>query len=672
MPLADPPPMVAAEQQNDIIEVIASRTDMLKIDRRTYQVNDTPHSAQKDGIQLLRGLPAVTITPDDRILVLGAGTPRIHVDGRPYIGDASQYLRTLHGSDIERIEVITNPSAQFSSEGDGGVINLILRKTRTEGLSGNASLEESSYGFGLADTTLNYKRGDWTYQVKAGGNVGTMARRTYDVRRSVQPPGAATPTMNSEHGLYSYEGTVGRLSGKASYRLDSKTSLSAQLGGGGGHDIITDTVRYRAITPDFQPFSERRRMSSIGSFIMGDFTIDHKGIKEGEAINASLQFNANPNAHYITRARFSDGRHYRMDRSEPAKSIDVQADWKHPMATGQLLSLGSSWHVDTTSQSYSFTGDDRGMGSFGPDVDDAYDARSDTLAAYLSFQQKLGALTFAPGLRGEVNRRRISSPDLQDIVIRRANIFPSLHAGYKAGKRLQFGLSYSKRVDRAPLEYLRPYGAVQDIYSLFEGNPRLKDQNTDAYEASIQFRPGKIETNATLYLRRTHDLWSRSYTVNAAGTNIYSYVNAGDRWNRGAQFDLSFAVRPRVKATASVNLFDERVPVDVTGSRGTVRNFRYSTNGTLEWNGKERGAIPGDVAQFQWSYHGPSREYQISKPSWFDLSLSYTHNIERSLSLSGTFHYLSRTQERLIAPLVEELSSRQRTPELQLKLLKRL
>lgn len=129
MPLTDLPitvPVVAAQDATDVIEVVGKRTEeTLKIDRRTYQVRETPNSAQKNAVQLLRGLPAVTITPDDRILVLGSGLTRIYVDGRPYIGDASQYLRTVHGSDIERIEVITNPSAQFSSEGAGGIINLV-------------------------------------------------------------------------------------------------------------------------------------------------------------------------------------------------------------------------------------------------------------------------------------------------------------------------------------------------------------------------------------------------------------------------------------------------------------------------------------------------------------------------------------------------------------------
>lgn len=674
MPAVDPPSTLQAPpvaDSSDVIEVIGKRADTtLEIDRRTFQIRETTHSAQKEAIQLLRGLPAVTVTPDDRILILGSGISRLYVDGRPYLGDVSQYLRTLHGSDIERIEVITNPSAQFSSEGAGGVINLVLRKTQDEGLSGNASLEETSYGFGLVDTTLNYKHGDWTYQLKASGNLGPMTRRSYRKTRSVTGQDGASPTINREDGGYAYDGTDGRLTGKATYKLDSRTSLSAQLTGGGGRDIATSKIDYTAVTSDFTPFSEHRRLDSRASFLTGEINLDHQGEKDGEALNASVQFYANPKVHDVTSARYDDGRHYRIDLRKPTHSIDVKLDWKQPVASGQLLSLGSSWSVDGTSQDYAFSSND--SASLGTDTSDSYSARSSTLAAYGSFQQTLGALTLAPGLRGEANTRRISSPGLQDVALDRARLFPSFHASLKANKRLQFAASYSKRIDRVPLEYLRPYTSVEEVYTAFEGNPALKDQSTDSYELSARFHPGRIEASATLYMRHTRRLWSRSYAVNAAGTSVYTYVNSGSSWNSGGQFDLGLPLLKRVKAQASVNLFDARTPVDTDEGSNTLHTFRYTTNGTLEWTGKDRGSTPGDIAQVQWSYNSASREYQIRKSAWYDLTVSFTHSFDRTLSLSGTFRYAGPVRQRLLAPSVGEVTSRQRTPEFRLKLHKTL
>ena len=159
----DPPAVTqpASADQSDVIEVIGTRANQaLKIDRRTYRVQQTPHSAQKDSIQLLRGLPAVTITPDDQIMLLGSGNVSIQVDGRTITDpDTIAYLRTLHGSDIERIEVITNPSAQYSSQGIAGIINFVLRKKQGDGVSGNAMTEVSSRGGGYVDATLKNKRG---------------------------------------------------------------------------------------------------------------------------------------------------------------------------------------------------------------------------------------------------------------------------------------------------------------------------------------------------------------------------------------------------------------------------------------------------------------------------------------------------------------------------------
>jgi outer membrane cobalamin receptor len=675
MPVADLPQTTAAVtagETTDVIEVIGAHSDeALKIDRRTYQVRETQHSAQKSAAQLLRGLPAVTITPDDRLLILGAGISKLYVDGRPYLGDPSIYLRTVHGSDIERIEVITNPSAQFSSEGTGGIINLVLRKNSSEGLTGNASLEQSTYGYGLVDTTLNLKRNDWTYQIKAGGNIGTMARQRYSERRSVRISQNADPTINSENGLFAYYGTVGRLSGQATYKLDSKTSLSAQIGGGGGHDIVTDNVDYLAVTPNFRPFSEKRRVDSLASYVTGEVNLDHRGSKQGETLNATLQFYTNPDVYDVTNAYFSDGRAYRIELRKPSDSLDGQTEWKHPMGRGQILSLGSSWHVDQTSQRYRFVSNDSD-GLFGPDNDDAYDGRNRTVSAYASFQQTLGDLTLAPGIRGEANKREISTPGSDDIHINRTDIFPSFHTSYKISKALQISASYSKRIDRAKLDYLRPYRLVEDAYTRVEGNPRLKDQDTNAYEMSVQFRPGKIEANATIYARQTRNLWNRSYAVDASGASVYSYVNAGTMWNSGAQFDLSVPLTTQLKTHTSVNLFDQRSPVDTIEGRVSQRIFRYSTNGTLEWTGKDRDGVPGDVAQLQWSFNSPSQAYQIREASWFDMSAAFTHSFDRSLSLSATFRYAGRTRQSLNAPLVEEISSRQRTPEFQLKLQKTL
>lgn len=674
MPAADQPSTVQvapADTTSDVIEVMGKRADTtLDIDRRTYEVRETAQAVQKNALQLLRGLPAVTVTPDDSLLVLGAGITTIYVDGRPFLGDMHQFLRSLHGSDIARIEVITNPSAQFSSEGVGGVINLILRKTQEEGLSGNASFEAGSSGFGLLDTTLNYRQRDWSYQLKASGNVGRMLRRTLHETRSVQTEEGASATVNREDGLVTYDGTDGRVMAKVTYDLDAKTSLSGQVRGGGGHDVTVSTLDFTAITSDFAPFAQHTRLDSYGAFVDGQLSLAHTGTKKGEAVNASVQFFKSTRLHDVTRSRYSDGRWYAIELEHPAYSIDAKLDWKHPMATGQTLSTGASSHVDGISQDYAFTSND--PASLGNDTRSSYEARSSTVAGYATFQQSLGRLTLAPGLRGETNIRRIASPGEETLRLDRAKLFPSFHASYKAGEALQLQASYSKRIERVPLDYLASYGAVMDANTIFQGNPELKDESVDSYELGLQFRPGKIEASATLYLRQTGQLWNESYSLNSAGTSVYTYMNAGSRTSAGGQFDLALPLFKRLRVNASANLFDERVPVDAEDAASMLHTLRYSTNGTLEWTARDRGSIPGDMAQLQWSWNSAAREYQIRKEAWYDASVAYTHNFSKSLSITGTFRYSGASRQRLVAPLVEEATSRRRSPQFQVKIYKTL
>jgi hypothetical protein len=274
-----------------------------------------------------------------------------------------------------------------------------------------------------------------------------------------------------------------------------------------------------------------------------------------------------------------------------------------------------------------------------------------------------------PGLRVERDSRHISSPGQADLDIRRTDVFPTLHIDRSLSKTLDLTLSYSKRIDRPHLNDLRPYPLVQDVLTIKQGNPRLKNQATDSYEVNLHYRRNKVDAGVIVYNRETSRLWTQVYTV-INGVNVFTVVNAGRSRDRGAEFDVSTPVVKRVKFNASVNLFDQRVPIDTAAGAASEDTFRYTSNATLEWEGADRGKVPGDVAQLQWIYNSPSRQLQFRYFDWNSLSLSYTHSFSRSLSLNGTMNYWGPSRHRLIAPLVQEFYSGHGPFEFKLKLLK--
>ena len=672
--LAAEPPAIAAPanaaNQEDVIEVLGTRSGQaLKIDRRTYQVQQNPHTAQKDSVQLLRGLPAVTVTPDDTIMLLGAANVTIQIDGRPVSNpNTIAYLRTLHGSDIERIEIITNPSAQYSPLGTGGIINFVLRKKQQGGVSGNASSEVTSRGHANVDANVKVKRGKWTTEFAAGGRAGTGSRSSYHKLRTTEAAIGGSPTINTEEGGGSSRGTEGEGSAKITYDLDPKTSLSAKVLAATARDVNSSHADFEGLTPDFQSFSQRQRFTTTASFLLGELNFDHKGAKQGETLGASLRLFDIPTQHEAGNADFSDGGAYSTDKRKHFMFVTGQTDWQHPMDKEHVLSLGAKWDYSLMDERYRFTstGSD---GLLGTEAADQFRGVENNLAAYATFQQPIGGWTFMPGLRIERNSRRITSPGHPEVRITHTDLFPTLHVDRSLTKAIDLTLSYSKRIDRPQLNDLRPYPIVQDVITLKTGNPLLKDQSTDSCEINLHYRRKKIDAGLIAYDRETSHLWSQSYSA-MAGLTVFTTVNAGRRRDRGAEIDVGAPVIRHVKVNASLNLFDSRVPIDALGGRETDETFRFSSNATIEWDGPDRGKSPGDVAQLQWIYSSPARDFQFRNSAWHWLSVSYTHSFSRTVSLSGTLNYQMHSGHRLLAPLVQELYAERRPIEFRVKLLK--
>lgn len=671
---ADQPAAVAPSEADplDVIEVIANRPDQAqKIDRRGYRVKQNPQSAQFNGIQLLRGLPAVTITPDDQIMLLGAAGVTIMVDERPVQGDPILFLRTLHGSDIERIEIMTNPSAQYSA-GTGGIINFVLRKKQEDGLSGSANAEVSSHGGADASTTIKNKKGKWTYEVQAEGKIGRTSKWTYEKLRSVQEIEGGPSTVNSEDGGGHSSHDFAYLYGKITYDLDTRTNVAAATFGGMGATPSRTHADFVGLTPDFESFSERARSNYKATWTGIELTLDHKGKKDGETLKGSANFYGNPRARQSNTSSFGEDNRYSSVRRRPGFFARTSIDWVHPMGKGQILSVGGEANIFHADLSYDFSSNDPAQ--FGPDAEDGFDVRESKVSAYTTFQKAFGKWTVMPGLRFDGWDRTISSRGRPSVKPSRAKLSPTVHIEHPLSKTLNMTLSYSKRFDTPGTEDVSPYPIVIGPLAIQQGNPRLKEQVTSAYELNLHYSRKKIEAGVILYDRETDRLWSNVYTVNSVGLNVKTPVNVGHRSDRGAQLDISAPLLKRVKGTASVNLFSRSVPIAPSAGGGDDTMFRYTGNATVEWHAKQKGKTPGDIGQVQMTYESPSREFQFRNDGYYTLNFAYTHSFSPTLSITanlnglGSMHY----RHRLLAPLVQETYDKRAGPELKVKLVKTL
>ena len=670
--LAEPPPAIVAPADDEtVIEVIAQRSDQAqKIDRRTYRVKDNPHAAQSDTLQLLRGLPAIVVTPDDELLMLGSGNVRVLVDERPVQGDVTQYLRTLHGSDIERIEVITNPSAQYAASGSGGIINIVLRRKRADGVTGSASLLASSRGRVEGSATVKLKRGKWGFEVQAQPTVGHYAGSSFTRLRTVEQPDG-TSSINSAAGSSSQRIATIYLSGKVSYDLSPQTSLSLTTSGGFTRYRSDDHTTYLGLGGNFTSFVQTGQNRNHSKFRFVQFDYDHKGKVDGETLKGSgyaFGFDVDP----LLVARFDNGGGYTIDSAARGRGVEAKLDWTHPMAKSRILSLGAQFDHATSSRSLESTSLSPG-GVLQFANNDAFKTRDSTTAAYATYQLKLGKLTLLPGVRFERFDRTITSPGRPSVAIHRTALFPSFHLDRPLGKEVTLTLSYARRIDRPNPDQLRPYLVRRGALSFERGNPGLRDQTNDSYELNLHYRHKKLDLGAILYDRETANLWDYSYAVDAAGNSISTPINAGHKSDRGAEIDISSPLFRRVKGTASINLFNSIIPFDTPSGTSRFSQLRYTANATINWQGKDGPKRPGDIGQVQIDYQSPSREFQYRNSGRVSVNLSHTHNLSKTLALTASLNGIGsgHSKSRLIAPSIQErYETRTRQPEFKLKLVK--
>lgn len=668
---AEPPPAAVASaptDQRDVIEVVGTRTgDALKIDRRTYRVQQTPHSEQKDAIQLLRGVPAVTVSPDDTVSLLGNGNVRIYVDGRPYLGDPAQYLRTLHGSDVERIEIMTNPSAQYSAEGSAGIINFVLRKKQSDTTAGTISTDVVSPLNPAIHGSIKFRHGKWTLELAAAANAGRRPAR-YTKNRTIEEFAGGPAIGDEERGGGSTSDASVYGSAKVTYDLDARTSLSANLIALGYRQRSTNRASLRATTPGFDAFDERLDYATSAAYFERELAFDHKGSTDGETLTASLSSQSNPRHPETGTSHFSNGGSLFTERLKASREDKGQIDWQHPVGKHDILSVGGTWSRSRLSERYRFdSANTGGLGSF--TAADQFVGVDHTLAAYLTYQHPIGSWTVMPGVRVERDRRDIASPGHPDVQTRRTDLFPTLHVDHPLSANLTLTLSYSKRIDRPSLNELRPYAIVQDVLNAKRGNPSLRNQSTDAYEINLHYHRRKLDAGLIVYDRETSHLWSTAYAT-VDGINVNSQINSGHSRDRGAELDVSTPLASGFKVNASLNLFDQRFPIDAASGTSSQEQFRFTSDSTLEWDGPDRGKIPGDIAQVQWIYYSPYREFDVEQRTRNWLSISYTHSLSRTLSVTGSADYATGNRHRLDAPLLQETFSERRPTLFKVKLLK--
>jgi hypothetical protein len=487
------------------VEVVGKRNyiDVLP-DKLVVNVAGSINAQGNNGIELLRKSPGVVVDKDDNVSLKGKGV-RILIDGKPTQlsgADLANFLKNLQSSDIESIELISNPSAKYEAQGSGGIINIKLKKNKNFGTNGSLNL---TYGHGIFNKhnqSLNLN--NRTKKFNFFGNVGTYqgAWRNYfnnDRRQSDTLYAERNATTGNYDGYNFKVGT--------DWFINSRHTFGV-LATGGSNDMQTLQNSYTSIRRDTAGAVEQRSLlaNSVNDNIRQrlNSNLNYKYTDtSGRELTVDLDyglFTSNerrfvPNKYSIpNQAEITTLYGFRIYSPIRIGFVTGKADWEQKLLGGNF-SAGVRLSRVKTKNNFNFfdtVGREDNL-PFNRERSNQFNYDEQVNAVYTQYRGTLGSkLKYQAGLRVEETRTkgilnyRTGRPDstftrLYD------NLFPSGGITYELSKKHSVGVNYSRRIDRPDYESLNPFEEKVNDFSYRSGNPYLLPQFTNNVELNYTY-----------------------------------------------------------------------------------------------------------------------------------------------------------------------------------------
>ena len=490
-----------------------------QIDKTVVNVQADINAIGSSAFEILQKAPGLSITGDDVINMSGKAGVNVLIEGRPtQMGskELANYLRSLPGSTIEKIELITNPSSRFDAQGNAGIINIRMKKNKIKGTNGNVTggYTQNVHYRSNGSFNLNHRQGKINTFLNAGID-NNLQHTTGDINRNVLVNGINKNFLNStidkdrntsyntRTGVDFYankKSTFGFLFNLNSNRTPFTTPGSTFISSNGNIDSSLQTTndnlyKNRRYNTNFNYKYE----DTLGSELNID--VDYTYFKNTNLTNLTTTYldknfsKYNYTANDLDVATNINIYAIRADYSKQIKKL------KAKMETGVKLS-----NVTTNNDLFATTLNGTAMKA-DTGRSNIFKYKENIYAAYINFGQQVKKFEYQLGVRVEnavvsgisvdLKNNNIKNPDTNYI-----NIFPTAFVSYKLDEKNRFALSYSKRINRPDYQSLNPFETIYDIYTSEKGNPYLRPQYTNNFELKYTY---KYAINVAVGFNHTKD-----------------------------------------------------------------------------------------------------------------------------------------------------------------------
>jgi hypothetical protein len=647
----------------DAVEIIAEKSTVeIRLDKKIYNVGKDMTVKGGTAADVLANVPSVTVDIEGAVSLRGNENVRILINGKPStFASGADALKQLPADAIQKVEVITSPSARYDAEGTAGILNIVLRKGKALGFNGSFTLNTgipTNYG---ASTNLNYRTNKVNYFATIGYNYSDapgnayfeneylqnntsgrfqIENRTYDRERQ---------NFNSRFGLEYFLTDNSSLTGSLLYRNSNRQT---------GTGINTST---QDINHNEEVYKKRNELEDEDDEqVEFNLNFTQKFKKSGHKLTFDFKYedsNDDELAIITGRQTYPSIENDTIEKTsniEDQKRYLFQGDYVLPIGENAQFEAGFRSNISNQDTDYTLRKESDPVltpGEFEIDenVSNLFIYDENVHALYSQYGNKYGKFSALLGLRMEISdiTVKVYGTDL-DAHKQYTEFFPTLNLAYELKEDETITLGYNRRVRRPRSWFINPFPSRASENNIFQGNPDLDPAYSNGVDLGYLKKWDKLTFNTSVYYNYSTDVFQFVREADATDPTITRTtprnISSEDRF--GLEFSLNISPFKWWKLDSNFNFFritsdgKNIVPDSESNSWSTRLNSKIKLPAKIDW-------------QTTFNYRGPQDDFQSSRKGIASVNLAFSKDILNdngtlSLNVSDLFNSRKRVSDTFI------------------------
>ncbi|MFL5774038.1 MAG: TonB-dependent receptor domain-containing protein [Flavisolibacter sp.] len=567
----------------------------LGIDRKIFNVDKNLVSAGGSAVDVMKNVPSLNVDLDGNVTLRNAA-PQIFVDGRP----TNLTLEQIPADAIESVEIITNPSAKFdASGGTAGILNIVLKKNKRVGYSGNLRANIDSRGKFGGGGDINIRQNKINFFLSGMYNQRKSISKGVTERQNLQ---FSNDFTRQEDGS-TMTGAFGFGRAGIDYFIDNRNTITlSQTFARGNMDPYSRSSIYTDIGGNDTYDSLQERLSNSDNFFRNrgsQLSFKHNFPKAGNEWTADVTYNKSKNSNdnsiysnYYSMPGHSFIRNYNQQQIGSGKNdnLIIQTDYSNPINDKSKFELGARASIrNVESSTEYFILNNNGSKTPITDQNVFYNSTERVYAGYGTYSNRVKNFGYQLGLRAESSRNEGELLGKNESYITNFPIsfFPSVFLSQKLTDNEDLQLNYSRRINRPNFWQLFPFTDVSDSLNITRGNPDLQPEFTNSLELSYS-KVFKNRDNfiASVYFKNTNNLITRyqdrEYVPAFDDTLLVSsYINANRSYVTGLELTSKNKITKWWDLMSNVNFFTSKIDLKDQPDPDQFPSYFVKINNTI-------------------------------------------------------------------------------------------